>query len=217
MAHLTPGQFVDIAEGVLAEADAPHMEGCAECQEQLADVRAMMAEAADVEVPEPSPLYWDQLSERVRQVVADEPARTRTWRERLLQPRVWAPVLAGALAVALFVVLQPRESPAPPVPLPRTASTISATPLPITAERAPLPKLDPPLLPLGSSDDPQLGLVADYGVALGWDEMRDEIAVGVPGASSDAVLDSLTVGEQRELQRLLADEMTQPAVPENRS
>jgi hypothetical protein len=217
MAHLTPGQFVDIAEGVLAEADAPHLAACAECREQLADVRAMMTEAADVEAPEPSPLYWDQLSARVHQAVVEESARAQSWRGRLLQPRVWIPAFAGALAVALLVVLQPRESPVPLAPAPRTASTIPASPLPVTPERVAVPTLDPPLPPLGSSDDPQLGLVADYGVALGWDEMRDEIALGVPGASSDAVLDSLTVDEQRELQRLLADEMTQPAVPELRS
>jgi hypothetical protein len=178
----------------------------------------MMTEAAGVEAPEPSPLFWNQLSSRVHEAVAEESARVLSWRERLLLPRVWVPALTCGLAVALFVALQPRQALAPSRPSPPpTVLAIRATPLPVTGGRAALPAVQPSLPPLGSSDDPQLGLVADYGVALGWDEMRDEIALGVPGPSSDAVLDSLTVDEQRELQRLLADEMAQPAVPENRS
>jgi hypothetical protein len=139
----------------------------------------------------------------------------------LLQPKVWSPIVAGALAVALFVVRQPRPSRAPsaPQPAPATVTIVRATPLP-TGDRAALPSPAPlatPLPPLGSTDDPQLSLVADVGSTLSWDEMRDEIALGTPGVSSDAVLDSLTIDEQRELQRLLAEEMAQPPVPGNRS
>jgi hypothetical protein len=212
MAHLTADQFVDLADSVLAEIDMPHLASCADCRRQLADLRAMMTEAADVEAPEPSPLYWNQLSRRVSEAVAEDATRRRAWHERLLQPRIWVAALAGAAAI--FVVVQLRVAPAPVEPL---TIPIPSTPLPVAGERAALPTPGPSLPPLGRANDPQLGLVADYGVAFGWDEMRDEVALGVPGASSDAVLDSLTVDEQRELQRLLADEMTQPAVPENRS
>jgi hypothetical protein len=217
MVHLTADQFVDVADGVAAEADMPHLASCADCRRLLADLRAIMTEAGGVEAPEPSPLFWNQLSSRVHDAVAEESARTPSWREWLLLPRVWVPALTCGLAVALFVALQPRQALAPSTTSTRTVSTIPATPLPLTGGRAALPAAQPSLPPLGSSDDPQLGLVADYGISLGWDEMRDEIALGSPGPSSDAVLDSLTVDEQRELQRLLADEMAQPAVPENRS
>lgn len=209
MAHLSPDQFVDVADGVLVESDVPHLGTCAACQEQLATLRAMMSEAANVEAPEPSPLFWDQLSSRVRDAVGKEASRRRSWREQLLQPRVWIPSLAAAFAVLLFIALQPRESLAPAAP-----ATIPSTPLPI-GERAGLPSLQRSA-PLGTPDDPQLGLVADYGTTLSWDEMRDEMALSESGSSSDAVLDVLTVDEQRELQRLLADEMSQP-VPETRS
>ena len=102
MAHLAPEQFVDIADGVLAESSgdvAPHLAACAACRQQLADVRAMMAEAVDVEVPEPSPLFWEQLSSRVRAAVAEEAPPRGAWREWLLHPSVWAPSLAAAIAV----------------------------------------------------------------------------------------------------------------------
>ena len=223
MAHLTPEQFVDIADGVLAEAEsevAPHLAACVECRQQVAGMRAMMAEAAGVDVvelPEPSPLFWDQLSARVHDAVADEPD-PRSWRDRLLRPFVLVPSLAGALVAALFVMLLTRPALAPlPLPPPPTAMTATVTPLPDGANRASAPVLEPSLPPLGAADDPQLGLVADSGTTLDWDEMADEIAQERPGTSSDALLGALTIEEQRQLQRLLADEMAQPAAPENRS
>src|SRR5579871_7043009 len=101
MAHLTPEQFVDIAEGTVAEGDVSHLSACAVCGRQLAEMRALMAEAADVEVPEPSPLYWDRLSARVRDAVAHEAERPRSWKERLLQPRVLVPIFASAFALLM--------------------------------------------------------------------------------------------------------------------
>jgi hypothetical protein len=223
MAHLTPEQFVDIADGVLAEAGydvAPHLAACVECRQQVAGMRAMMAEAAGidvVELPEPSPLFWEQLSARVRDAVAEEPD-PRSWHDRLLRPFVLVPSLAGALVAVLFVMLLTRPALAPlPLPPPPTMSTATVTPPPDGADRASVPVLEPSLPPLGAADDPQLGLVADYGTTLDWDEMADEIAQGRPGTSSDALLGALTVEEQRELQRLIADEMAQPAASENRS
>jgi hypothetical protein len=223
MAHLNPDQFVDIAEGLVAETDAPHLATCVECRLQLADVRAMISEAAIAETgaaPEPSPLFWNQLSARVRDAVAEEAAVPRSWRERLLHPRVLVPSFAGALAVAVFVLLHPGVLLAPPPmtsPAMSRTSALAGAPLPGVAGRALLPELQLSLPPLGNADDPQLDLVADYGDTLGWDEMRDEMALSAPAASSDAVVGALNADEQRELQRLLADEMAQPAVPENRS
>jgi hypothetical protein len=211
MSHLTPEQFVDLAEGVAAETSLPHLASCDACRRQLASMRAMMSDVASVDASEPSPLFWDHLSTRVREAVAGERARPRSWRDYLLRPRVLALSLAGALAVALFAVILPGT---PATITIRT--TIPSTPLPMAAENVLLPSL-PPLAPLGAADDPQLGFVADYGTTLDWDEMREEMALATPGGSSDAVAGALTVDEQRELQRLLAEEMAQPRALEIRS
>jgi hypothetical protein len=72
--HLQPDDLVDLAEGTRPEASAPHLASCAECRRQLADMRAMMSAAADVDVPEPSPLFWDHLSARVSESVSGEGA-----------------------------------------------------------------------------------------------------------------------------------------------
>ncbi len=215
IAHLTPEQFVDIIDGAVTDSDVPHLTACEICRRQLSELRGLMAEAADIPVPEPSLGYWDRLSARVHDAVAPEAERPRSWSERLFQPRVLIPIFASAFAVAMFVVLQPRErltrQPPPAVAL----APIPSTPL-AAAGRAGLPAAVVSLPPLGSANDPQLALVAESGTAFDWDEMRDEIALS-PGTDSSAVLDSLTTDEQRELQRLLADEMAQPSVPETRS
>jgi hypothetical protein len=211
MSHLKPEQFVDLAEGALAETAVPHLAACEACRRELAGLREMMSEASrpGVDVaPEPSPLFWDHLSARVRAAVAEESERPRTWRERVLQPLVLVPSLAAALAVALAVLL-------PRAPL---TTTIPSTPLPI-AQNSTLPTVSPslpPLAPFGAADDPQLRIVAAAATAAAWDEMMDEVAMAT-GGTSDAVAAALTVDEQRELQRLLTEEMAQPSALEKRS
>src|SRR5215471_4709679 len=111
MAHLKPARLVDLAEGVEAEQSVPHLAECDTCRRALAELRATMAAietprgpGSDV-VPEPSPLFWDHLSARVHDAVAEEgrPARVR-WLDRWLRPRVIAPVLAGALALVIVAL-----------------------------------------------------------------------------------------------------------------
>src|SRR5438105_826932 len=72
--HLTPEELIDLAEGARAEAAVPHLQACEICRHQIVTLRATMAAAADVDVPEPSPLFWDHLSQRVREAVAAEDA-----------------------------------------------------------------------------------------------------------------------------------------------
>jgi hypothetical protein len=212
MAHLKPARLVDLAEGVEPEQSVSHLAECDTCRRALAELRATMAAVAGPgdpggsgsnDVPEPSPLFWEHLSARVHNVVAEEgrPARVG-WLDRWLRPRVIAPVIAGAAALAL-VGLAVRSAKAPPhIPIPSST-------LPI-ADTASLTSL-PPLEPLGTADDPALGLIEDYGTALGWDDMREEMAVvSHPGGTDEAVT-TLSAEERQELQRLLEEEMTQPS------
>src|SRR5262245_42338601 len=118
MQHLSGDEFVDLVEGIGADADFLHLESCDRCRGQLADLRAaraMAAEKAVVDVPEPSPLFWDHFSARVREAVASEPAPPDGWWQRLWSwPGVLAPVSAiAAVIVAAAVVFR---SPAPTTP-----------------------------------------------------------------------------------------------------
>ena len=67
-------ELVDLIDGVLSEQRAAHLGACARCRQQADELRAVMREAREVDVPEPSPLFWDHLSARVREGVAAEPA-----------------------------------------------------------------------------------------------------------------------------------------------
>ena len=209
--HLTPEQFVDLAEGTRPESALPHLAECEACRGELADLRAMMSETTapglDV-VPEPSPLFWSHLSSRVRDAVEQE-GRPRSWRAWVMRPLVLVPSLAGALAILLAVVLMPRETLAP-APIPSTSFVVASDALPSSS-----PSL-PPLSPYGKADDPQLRVVAAVATAVQWDEMMDEVATATIG-TGDAVAGALTVDEQRELQRLLMAEMELPRAPEKRS
>jgi len=204
-AHLTPEQFVDLAKGTQPESAVPHLAACAACRKELADLRAMMTATSEVEIPEPSPLYWDHLSSGVHDAVAQEPG-PQSWRERVMRPFVLVPSLGAALAALIFaVVVLNRTAEAPAIPSLPFDSTVVAT----------MPSL-PPLAPLGTADDPQLAVVAGVATTAEWDEMMDEVAMSTAD-TSDAVASALTQDEQRELQRLLTEAIAQPGAREKLS
>jgi hypothetical protein len=202
MAHLTAARLVDLAEDARAESSVPHLAECDRCRRALAELRATMADVADVQVPEPSPLFWDHLSARVRDGVAEQGAPDRArWIGYLLRPRLALPLLASSLAAVIVAAVMLTRAVVP--------NPIPSTPLPVPsiAESGQLPSL-PPLEPLGVADDPSLGLVADFGTTLGWDDMREEMVTDAGG--SDRAVIGLGAEERQELQRLLEQEMAQP-------
>jgi hypothetical protein len=87
MRHLSPELLIDLAEGTRPESSAGHLAECGECRQQLADLREMMAVAVSAEMPEPSPLFWDHLSARVRTAVAEDVEHPASW-TRVLNARV---------------------------------------------------------------------------------------------------------------------------------
>jgi hypothetical protein len=206
MAHLTPDRLVDLAEGTQPESAVPHLAECDACRRSLAELRATMSVVAGGgdAVPEPSPLFWDHLSARVRDRVAESAPGGTGWVEGWLRPRVALPILAGVAGAVLLAVVASRG--------PIVQTPIPATPLPI-GEGAQLPSL-PPLAPLGTADDPSLGLMADYGTALSWDDMREEMGLAGHAGSTDEAVIALSAEERQELQRLLEEEMTQPSALE---
>lgn len=230
MGHLTSEQFVDLAEGTCDEASVPHVLACEVCRRQLADLRLMLASAAaapvrnirsvgnagssksdlsdgaDIsDVPEPSPLFWDHLSARVRDAVASEgvpPRATSPWS----WPRVALGAVAGAFALAIVAALGSHAvapgiatGTAPPPPQPPAVAQVA------------------PLEPLGSPDDPSLSLVAEYGSTLDWDEMREQMAVSMHIGGTDETVADLNSGERQELQKLLKEALARPGAQTDRS
>jgi hypothetical protein len=184
MTHLTPEQLVNVAEGARAESPVAHVRTCDACRRQIAELEALRAMAANVgEVPEPSPLFWDHFSARVRDVIAAEEPRRLAWWRPSAWPWLAFPVGAGVcVALALAFVLTWRLMPLPaPVPAPVEASL-----------------LEPAI------DDPSLNLVADLAAQMDWDAVSELGAPLHAGAADEAIAD-LSATERRELRRLLQE------------
>ncbi|HEY2431080.1 MAG TPA: hypothetical protein VGI12_00305 [Vicinamibacterales bacterium] len=122
MRHLSPAEFVDAADRTLPAARASHLASCERCGEQAARMRSTLDAAAGIDVPEPSPLYWQHLRANVEARIAHETMRP-WWRVRswsgLLGAKTLVPLASAlALTAAVFVTVdrpRPLEVPARPV------------------------------------------------------------------------------------------------------
>ncbi len=180
MTHLTSDELIDAVEGTLDEARQQHLDTCEVCRPQVAELASVLGEALAVAVPEPSPLFWEHLSQRVRAGIAAEPPAAGGWGSWLRWP-VLAPVAALALVVMALVVALPRE-----------------------------PQIAPAVATLEDSEttvDDRFDLVADLVGDFDWETAASAGLTVAPGATDRAVLE-LTALEQQELTRLLQAELT---------
>ncbi len=183
--HLQPDELIDLAEGARAESSAPHLTGCAVCRGQLDELKQAMAAAVDVDVPEPSPLFWDHLSRRVSEAVAAEGSSRPFWWSRLGRRHMVAQaIVVGAMAMVIAIVVNVRK---PQDVAPTVAEVDQAMPEP------------------QSGDDPSLVLVAELTSELDLDGAAE--AGFAPRGSAEHAVTHMDGGELRELQRLLQQEM----------
>jgi len=190
--HLSAAELLDLAEGVADEQSSPHLASCSDCRAQLEDARAARSVVLSVELPEPSPLFWDALSARVHDAVLAERSSGNASRVRWVPWRLVAPIGAAAVVVAVAMSVLPRTPRHSPVdPTPRATIDASA---------------GAPEMPLG--DDASLSFVADLASDLDWD---DATQAGLAAGSSavDGVLRTLSDSEAAELERILTDALAQ--------
>jgi hypothetical protein len=203
--HLSPEELVDLAEGARLEASAPHLRSCDACRRHVADLRAAMTTAAGVEAPEPSPLFWEHFSARVRAAVAVEEApAARAWWKSVPWAAAAGLATAAAVVLAAYVTMSSLQSPQSqlsPAPsgrvIPPAVTATVAEPVAVLEENP------APLEPLGAADDPSLSIVAGLTSQLGPAAAADTSWNHV-GAVDEAV-SNLTAGERVELRRLLAE------------
>ena len=198
MRHLTSEQLVDLAEGARTEPSMPHLQSCEACRAKLAVLRATLSAAREVDVPEPSPLFWDHFSARVHEAVEAERAHPTStfgrWWSGRTGPFWVGPLWVGSLAaVVLAIAIMTRgrvsESPTP-------AGSIAV----VAEPQAEVPDI---------ADDPSLSLVADLVTDLDWDAPVEAGLTTHLGVDDDVVT-QLSDGERRELHRLLRAELGRP-------
>ena len=184
MAHLTPDHLLDVADGTRTDSEFAHLQSCAVCARQLAGLRDVIRDAKDVTVPEPSPLFWDHLSARVRRAVAEDDRST-------VLPGYWWRWAAAAAAVgALVFVIRPL--------VPLSTRGIPGTPSAVSADLTPRNNLR------AFDDDPALALLADLSAGLDWEAAAEAGLVPARDAVDSVVFD-LSDEERVELHRLLKE------------
>jgi hypothetical protein len=186
--HLSAAELLDLAEGVADDQSVPHLASCSACRAQLEDARAALSVVASVELPEPSPLFWDALSARVHDAVAAEQRSSDASRRQWVPWRFVAPIGAAAAVVAVALSVLPRTPPDSPV-IPASRPTIDAS-------------AGAPEMPL--ADDASLSFVADLASDLDWEGATQAGFAAGPGAV-DGVLRNLSDSETAELERILTD------------
>jgi anti-sigma factor RsiW len=186
--HLTPEQFVDALERPMPADRQAHLAVCDECATSLAEMQALMTEVTLAsEVPEPSPLFWDHLSARVREAVDAVPAPLPWWRTSW---RTFA-VIGGALSAVVIAFVMSAAPPAQPVP---TSAMGEAT-----AERV-------ASIPMSAESEAMFSMIEGLAGSVQRDQAFD--AGMRPGSTATAAaIESLTPAQRQQLMKLLRAEM----------
>ena len=128
-AHLSPNDLLAAVDGSLDLSKAAHLSSCPTCEASVTELRALVAGLKTDGVPEPSPLFWDHFSERVRNAAAAEP-QPSGW---TLGWRVWAMLGSSAAAFILVVVVRHGSvNPIGPADVAPPSSTVAALPAVVT-------------------------------------------------------------------------------------
>jgi hypothetical protein len=203
MTHPSDAEIVDLVEdaGTLEPRRAAHVETCAACRAQADALRGVLRQAASVDVPEPSPLFWKHLSDRVRAGVAAEEAEAAAdaarWEWKSLRGRLVPLAVAAALFLAVYGGLElmpigPHEGHPASVVADRTA-----TPAPVPARSEGTPDAE-------NAEVWAVLTAAASGVAL---EDAHDAGMHVHPAAIDHAVQDLSAAELNELGRLLQSEL----------
>lgn len=180
----------------------PHLATCERCRRDVDELRTMIEELRGVPVPEPSPLFWDHLTRRVREAIEAEPPQRGEVRERW-----WALVPASlvvALAVGLLWWTLPSRASDPPHVAAEGGRSIEGERLALDLDAA--------------RDDPWEALLA-LADEVSWDNGSDVVheadeavgqspawSVGLPPSSIDRAILALSDEERAIVRELVLEE-----------
>ena len=157
------------------------------------EIDAVLREVADIDVPEPSPLFWDHFGARVNRAIDAAPATRPWWRS---PGYAWLAVAAALfIAVATFYALtMPREGDVTIA----AGSSPGADPVSATL-RAETDGID-------IESDEAWAVVRTFADELEYDEAR-EAGVMPRAGSVERAATELSVEERAELVRLIEEDL----------
>jgi hypothetical protein len=198
MTHFSPAELVDAAEGRLQAPRAAHVHECERCRKEIDALAATLQSLAVDDVPEPSPLFWDHFSIRVRDAAAQ--AAPAAGVEAWLDPRRWlqAAVTSALLLAAVsgvWLAYSARPS-APP--------SIGVIPAVGISEAATLSAVAPGVEP---ADETAAWTILTAAAADLKPEEATAVGFAVPHGTVDSAVLRLSPAERNELGRLLQNEL----------
>jgi hypothetical protein len=189
MNHLTPSEFVDLLDGQLPRQRQRHAESCEVCGTQLDALRRALHDSAGADVPEPSPLFWEQFSARVRDGI-EEPVVGVPWLDWLRSsPRS---LVATAAMVVVVAGLAWRMGPSSENREPMVAPSLGAP--------------DAGLSPEDSAQEDEWNAVRAAAETAGWDDVKEAGIGAAPDAAESAIM-RLSDSERRRLIALIEEEL----------
>jgi hypothetical protein len=205
--HLTESEFVDLFDGTLAPGRRQHVESCAACAAQTADLAMSAEDVRQADLPEPPPFFWTQFSARVSEAVSNEAARPAIARFGWARAS-WFAAAAGIAVAVLVVVVTLRNTPedtsvAAPGVLTRTAGAEAG------ADGLADDAVD-------VESDEAWALVRALAEDLDDEQMNDE-GVSVGSGAAERMTLQLTEAERVELARLLQEQLRLAGVSESAS
>lgn len=237
MSHLSREELIDSLDRPLPPARQVHATSCPRCRHERAALAAVLHDVARVEMPEPSPLFWDHLSARVREQLAHEPPpSTPGWSSWLTSH--WA--ISTAVVVTLCIITSwagwrelrtlrttpyraAETSETGAAGSPPSGSAIAGAARPDAAGSSRIAEADdamaaeaparrgsvgPTLTAAAGTDAADWNLMIGLVDDVAWDD--DGAAGGLSSlrpGSADAVVRELNVDERQELARLIHEEM----------
>ena len=206
MTHLTEAEFVDLVDATLAPSREAHLDACDECRAVAARMREALSRAAAVEMPEPSPLFWEHFSARVHEGVRDaESGAASTW-FRWAHGETFAWAMSGTLLTLVLVagvwVSVWRATGPVPAHGAATATIAATTPAADAASDRDFDAFDP-------DTDQAWALVRTVADDVSWDD-AEAVGFGARPGSAERAMATLTTDERSELVRLLQAETRQP-------
>jgi hypothetical protein len=195
MRHFSKDEIIEAVDDALSTTRAGHLASCASCREQVETLRATLARTNDVEIPEPSPLFWEHFSSNVREAIRDSAPET-TVLGRLLRPTpLWTVAATVAVCVVAAAVMSRISS---RFATPTTIDTPSTTQA--GAARTPANVID------DIDDDEGWAFVRSVADEVSWDDTHAEGLNARPN-SLESIAAEMTPVERRELVRLVEDEL----------
>ena len=199
MTHLSRERLLEAVEAETTPDAAAHLASCARCRAEVDGLRQTLDEVRVVDVPEPSPLFWDHLTQRVREAIAAEPepvrAGIRPW---------WRPALAAALVLAVAVLVERGVR--------RAGPAVGKAPAVAAAGVTPQALSSSDAWALDAGDDWQFIVDVAAASATHDGSVSADESVETRIGSADLGVSELSADEQRELVKLLNDALAQARV-----